>query len=461
MRKVVVLGAGPGSRMKARIPKVLHRVAGRPMLHWVLDSVLPLEPLQITVIIKADAGDVAASLPEYAHPVVQERQLGTAHALLTALRADPIDGESQVIVLSGDMPLITSRTLLAMSGVHRRTGAAVTCVTTEAEDPTGYGRVVRDGWERVVRIVEHKDATTKEREIKEINGGAYVFDSEFIMDALDKVSADNAQGEFYLPDVVSILGEEGHTISAYKTSAEELSGVNTQDQLARVSEITRRRINRAWMREGVWMLDPARVYIDVGVKLSRAVRLYPGVHLEGGTSVEEGAEIGPDVLLRDTSVGSGARIMHAVAERAVIGPGAQVGPYVSLRDGTVLDEKSKAGTFVEIKRSTVGPGAKVPHLAYVGDADIGEGANVGAGTITANYDGYRKHRTTVGRGAKIGSNNVLVAPVTVEEEAFTGAGSVITKDVAAGALGIERSSQREIPGYAQRRRERDSRPPRE
>lgn len=461
MRKVVVLGAGPGSRMKAHRPKVLHRVAGRPMLHWVLDAVMPLEPYRITVIVKADAGDVAASLPEYAHPVVQEKQLGTAHALLTALRAEPIDGENQVIVLSGDMPLITSRTLLAMSGVHRRTGAAVTCVTTEAADPAGYGRVVRDGWERVVRIVEHKDATTKEREIKEINGGAYVFDSEFIMDALDKVSADNAQGEFYLPDVVSILGEEGHTISAYKTSAEELSGVNTQDQLARVAEITRRRINLAWMREGVWMLDPSRVYIDVGVKLSRAVRLYPGVHLEGGTSVGEGAEIGPDVLLRDTAVGSGTRIMHAVAERAVIGPGAQVGPYVYLREEAELGEGAKAGTFVEIKHSKLGPGAKVPHLAYVGDADIGEGANVGAGTITANYDGYRKHRTTVGRGAKIGSNNVLVAPVTVEDEAFTGAGSVITKDVSAGALGIERSPQREIPGYAQRRRERDARPPQE
>lgn len=457
MRKVVVLGAGPGSRMKARIPKVLHRVAGRPMLHWVLDSVVPLEPQRIVVIIKADAQDVAASLPEYARPVVQERQLGTAHALLTALRADPIDGENQVVVLSGDMPLITSRTLLAMSQVHRRTGAAVTCVTTEADNPVGYGRVVRDGWDRVVRIVEHKDATTKEREIKEINGGAYVFDGEFIMDALEKVSADNAQGEYYLPDVVSILGEEGHAISAYKTSAEELSGVNTQDQLARVAEITRRRINRAWMREGVWMLDPSRVYIDVGVKLASSVRLYPGVHLEGRTSVAEGAEIGPDVLLRDTAVGADARITHAVAEGAVIGPGARVGPYVSLRAGAELGEGSKAGTFVEIKQSQVGRGAKIPHLAYVGDADIGEEANVGAGTITANYDGYRKHRTTVGRGANIGSNNVLVAPVTVEDEAYTGAGSVITKDVAAGSLGIERSPQREIPGYAQRRRERNQR----
>ena len=451
--KAVVLGAGEGSRMKAACPKVLHRVAGRPLIQWVLDAVAPLEPAQTVVVVKPDADQVAAMLPDRASPVVQARQLGTAHALQVALGVFSLEADDHILVVPADTPLITTDTLGRMARLHRTTGAAATCVTAAMDDPTGYGRVVRDGWGRVRRIVEHADCTTSEREIQEINGGIYMFDGEYIRDALDHVEQNNAQSEYYLPDAVSILGEEGHSIAAFRTTAEELSGVNTQGQLAGAAAIMRRRINEAWMREGVWMLDPDRVYIDAGVDLAAGVRLYPGVHLEGGARVRSGARIGPDVFLEDTEVGEGARIWYSALRGACVGPGAEVGPYASLRPGARLGGDSKAGTFVEVKNSVVGQGAKVPHLSYVGDADIGAGANLGAGSITANYDWLAKHRTKVGRGAQIGCNTVLVAPVEVGEGAYTAAGSAITRDVPEGALGVERSAQREVADYAERRGE--------
>lgn len=450
----MVLGAGEGSRMKSILPKVIHPVAGRPMIEWVLDATTSLDPVQTVVVVKPDADQVVSMLPDGVAPVVQSRQLGTAHALRMALDVIPLDAADHVLVVPADTPLITSDTLDRMSKLHRRTGSAVTCLTANMADPTGYGRVVRDGWGRVERIVEHADTTTREREINEINGGVYMFDGALISEAVAGVERDNAQGEYYLPDVVAILGAEGHGISAYRTDAEELSGVNTQDQLTHVAEIVRHRINRAWMRDGVWMQDAGRVYIDASVKLEAGVRIRPGVHLEGSTSVSGGAELGPDCFIRDSRIGPDARIWYSVLRGASVGAGAEVGPYASLRPGAELGDGAKAGTFVEIKKSVVGPGAKVPHLAYVGDAEIGEEANVGAGTITANYDGYDKHRTRIGSRARIGSNTVLVAPVEVGDDAYTGAGSAITRNVPDGALGVERTSQREIPGYAQRRKAR-------
>ena len=449
--KAVVLGAGEGARMKAILPKVIHRVAGRPMMQWVLDAVARLEPAQTVVVVKPDADQVVTMLPETTTPVVQARQLGTAHALQTALRVMSLDPGDHVMVVPADTPLITTETLERMASLHGRTGSAATCVTANMDDPTGYGRVVRDGWDRVQRIVEHVDTTTLERGIKEINGGIYMFDGDLIHSVLDHVEHHNAQGEYYLPDVVAILVAEGHGIAAYRTTAEELSGVNTQDQLAHVAAIIRGRINQAWMRGGVWMQDPSSVYIDASVELEAGVRLFPGVHLEGTTSVRAGAEIGPDTYINDSEVGSGAKVWYSVVRGASIGPQATVGPYVSLRPGSELLEGAKAGTFVEVKNSVVGRNAKVPHLAYVGDADIGEEANIGAGAITANYDGFEKHRTRVGPRAQIGSNTVLVAPVEVGDDAYTGAGSAITRNVSRGALAVERSSQREIQGYAARR----------
>ena len=452
--KAVVLGAGEGSRMNADYPKVLHQVAGRPMIQWVLDAVAPLEPSRTVVVVKPDAERVAAMLPGRASPVVQARQLGTAHALQVALESVSLDADDHILVVPADTPLITTDTLGRMARLHRTTGAAATCVTAAMDDPTGYGRVVRDGWGRVRRIVEHADCTTSEREIQEINGGTYMFDGEFIRGALAHVEQNNAQGEYYLPDAVSILGEEGHSIAAFRTTAEELSGVNTQDQLAGAAAIMRDRINEAWMREGVWMLDPTRVYIDAAAVLEAGVRLYPGVHLEGRTMVRSGARIGPDAFLEDSEVGEGAEVWYSAVRGASIGAGAEVGPYASLRPGARLDGDSKAGTFVEVKNSVLGRGAKAPHLSYVGDADIGAGANIGAGAVTANYDWQDKHRTKVGRGAQIGCNTVLVAPVEVGGGAYTAAGSAITRDVPEGALGVERSDQREVPGYSERRARR-------
>ena len=452
--KAVVLGAGSGTRMKALLPKVVHPVAGRPMIQWVLDAVALLNPEQTVVVVKPEADQVRTVLPGDVTPVVQSRQLGTAHALQVALGSITLDPDDHVLVVPADTPLITSATLGRLASRHRRTGSAVTCVTANMDDPTGYGRVVRDGWDRVQRIVEHADTTTSEREIKEINGGVYMFDGEFILDAIGHVERNNAQGEYYLPDVVAILNAEGHGISAYRTDAEELAGVNTQDQLASVAAIMRCRINQTWMRRGVWMQDPTRVYVDATVSLEAGVRLYPGVHLEGETSVRSGAEIGPDAYISDSRVGPGARVWYSVVRGATLGTDVEVGPYASLRPGAEFREGSRAGSFVEVKNSVVGSAAKVPHLAYVGDAEVGNQANIGAGAITANYNGFEKHRTRIGDRAQVGSNTVLVAPVEVGDDAFIGAGSAITRNVSDGALGIERAAQREIPGYAKRRRAR-------
>lgn len=453
--KAVVLGAGEGTRMKAVLPKVIHSVAGRPLILWVLDAVALLDPAQTVVMVKPGAEEVRVILPNTAIPVVQARQLGTAHALQVALDVISLDPGDHVLVVPADTPLITNETLNRTASLHRRTGSAATCVTANMVDPTGYGRVVRDGWDRVQRIVEHADATTREREIKEINGGIYMFDGDLIRDAVEHVGRNNAQGEYYLPDVLAILGTEGHTISAFRTDAEELSGVNTQDQLAHVARIMRDRINHSWMRSGVWMQDPARVYIDSTVSLEAGVRLYPGVHLEGVTSIAQGAEIGPDVHISDSRIATGTKVWYSVLRGVSVGQNVEVGPYASLRPGVELLDGAKVGTFVEVKNSVVGEGAKVPHLAYVGDAEIGDGSNIGAGTITANYNGYEKHPTTVGRRVQVGSNTVLVAPVEVGDDAYIGAGSVITRNVSEGSLAIERSTQREIPGYARRRRMRN------
>jgi len=455
--KAVVLAAGSGTRMKSRLPKVVHRLAGKPMVQWVLDALGGLQPQETIVVVQPGADLVVATLPQHVTVAVQREQMGTGHATRVALDVMAVGPGDQLVVLPADTPLLTTAALLEMLAIHRRTGSAATFLSADVGDPGGYGRVVRDGWDKVTRIVEHKDATATERKITEINGGVYVFDGELVGEALSAIGTDNSQGEYYLPDVVSILVEAGHTISAHKTSEEELSGVNSQDQLAEVASVIRQRINRDWMRAGVWMKDPSSVYIDAQVSLEAGVALFPGVHLEGDTSIDAGSEIGPDGYLRDTDVGSDAKIWYAVIRQASIGTEAEVGPYVSLRPGAQLLDGSKAGTFVEMKNAILREGAKANHLAYLGDADIGEQANIGAGTITVNYDGYEKHRTVVGKGAKIGSNTMLVAPVEIGEGAFTGAGSVITKDVSDGALAIERSTQTEIPGYAARRHERHQR----
>jgi len=438
--------------MRSGLAKVIHRAAGRTLLEWVLAALRPLDLDDVVVVVGHQADDVAATLPDGVRSVVQDPQRGTADAVGRGVAALG-DTSGTVLVVPGDMPLLRAGTLAALLARHAAGAAAATVLTSRVEDPTGYGRVVRDG-DDVVAIVEERDADEPQRRIHEINTSVYAFAADALAGALQEVRADNAQGEYYLTDVVGILVGAGRRVGAVEAPAEEAAGVNSHAQLAAAAAALRRRINEHWMAEGVWMLDPTRVYLDADVRLGAGVRLHPDVILSGGTHVGDGAEIGPSVHAVDATIGARARVRFAVLERAEVGADVVVGPFTYLRPGAVLAPGAKAGTFVEIKNSTVGARSKVPHLSYVGDATIGEDSNLGAGTITCNYDGVEKHRTVIGDRVFIGSDTMLVAPVEVGDDAYTGAGSVVTQDVSPGALAIERSSQREVPGYAERRRRR-------
>ncbi len=448
-RRVIVLAAGQGTRMKSGLPKVLHDVAGMPMLHWVLRAVDDLSAEQVVVVVGHGADQVAETLPAGTETCLQEEQRGTGHATDLAMAQLEWQDDDTILVLPGDTPLLEGETLDALCLAREERRSAVALLTAIVDDPTGYGRVIRNG-DAVTGIVEHADATDEQRTIREINAGIYAFRAADLAAELPRLSDDTAQGEYYLPHVVDHLAERDAEISASVADATEIGGVNSQAQLAEAAAERRARINEAHMANGVWMQDPSAVYLDEGVKLGRGVRLYPGVHLEGTTAVGANSELGPDVFIRDSEIGAGVKVWYSVIRGATLADGVEVGPYASLRPDSVFEEGSKAGTFVETKNSTIGPGSKVPHLSYVGDADIGKGVNVGAGTITVNYDGVDKHHTVIEDGAFIGSDSMLVAPVTIGKNAMTAAGSVITSDVPDGALVVERSKVREIPGYGDR-----------
>lgn len=454
--RAVVLAAGAGTRMKSDLPKVLNVVAGRPMIAWVLDAIRALEPEQIVVVVGSGGNVVREVVSDDVDIVVQEEQLGTGHATGIALGAITVSEGDAILVAPGDTPLLVPSTLSELIGLHRHTGSAVSVLTAEVAKPSGYGRILRDGWDRVVGIVEHGDASASQRRINEVNGGVYVFNGALLSDALPRVEPNNVQGEYYLTDVIEILAEEEHPLHALKTNPDEIAGVNSHVQLAEAAGLMRHRINGEWMRRGVWMQDPDRVYVEAGVQIEAGAMLFPDTHLSGTTTVAAGARVGPNVSADNSVIGKGAHVWYSVLRNADVGEGAEVGPYASLRPGTVLRSSSKVGTFVETKQTTVGEGSKVPHLSYVGDAQIGKNANIGAGTITCNYDGIAKHATVIGDRAFIGSDTMLVAPVTIGDDAVTGAGSTITKDVAPGALAVERSVQKEIPGYAARRKKKDA-----
>jgi bifunctional UDP-N-acetylglucosamine pyrophosphorylase/glucosamine-1-phosphate N-acetyltransferase len=412
----------------------------------------PLEADETVVVVGHGSEDVVASLPEGAVGVVQEPQLGTGDAARVGFGACTPDADTVLIVL-GDMPLLRPATLESVIKTHRSEQAAATLLTAIFQDPTGYGRVVRENG-KVVRIVEERDADEEQRAIKEMNVSVYAFDAAILGDALGRLSNNNDQGEYYLTDVIEILASDGEPIASVVADEAECVGVNSHADLALVSKVLSRRINDGLMQDGVAMLDPDRVYIEVGVDVGAGTQIYPDVYLRGATTVGSGAAIGPGVHATDSAIAAGATVRYAVLEGAAVGPGATVGPYTYLRPGAELEIDSKAGAFVEVKNSRVGPRSKVPHLSYVGDATIGEDTNVGAATITANYDGFEKNRTEIGDRVKIGSDTILVAPVTVGDDAYTGAGSVISKDVPPGSLALERSHQQEIPGYAERRKRR-------
>ena len=448
----VILAAGQGTRMKSPLPKMLHEVAGRPIVSCVVDAVADAGPDRTLVVVGHEAEAVSDVLPSGVTTVVQAEQLGTGHAVQVALSQWTAEPGDEVLVVPGDHALLAGDTLADLVAAHRADGAAATLLTHVVADPAGYGRVLRDGDDRVVGIVEEGDATDEQRQIAEINASIYVFSADKLVQQLEHVEPHNAQGEYYLTDVIGGLADAGERLSAVTGAADDVFGVNSMEQLAEAAGRMRRRINSAWMAEGVWMLEPDRVYIDAGVVLSVGVRLYPGVHLEGDTAVDSGAEIGPDVHARDSRIGEDAVVQYAVLDGAEVGARATVGPYARLRPGTVMGPESKVGTFVETKQARIGARSKVPHLSYIGDAEVGEDSNIGAATITCNYDGYEKHRTIIGDRVKVGSDTMLVAPVELGDDSWTGAGSVISKNVSPGALAVTRSQQREVADYAARRK---------
>lgn len=449
--RVIVLAAGQGTRMKSSLPKVLHPAAGAPLVAWVVEAVLGAGGDETVVVIGHGADDVAAVLPKSVGTVVQEEQNGTGHAVLVALAAlGDVEGDT-VVVIPGDTPLITADTIAHLIAAHGEREPAVTLLTTTLADPTGYGRVVRDDAGEVVGIVEERDADDAQRRISEVAVSMYAFAGGHLLRALNEVDTANDQGEMYLTDVVEILAAAGEPIAAVPAPAVEVAGVNSHDQLAEAARALRARLNHRWMREGVSMLDPERVYLEPTVQLAPGVVLLPDVYLQGSTTVAAGARVGPSVLAEDSHIGEGTRVWYSVLRGAQVGEGAEVGPFASLRPGTVLGPETRAGTFVEMKNTSLARGAKVPHLSYMGDAQIGEESNVGAGSITCNYDGFEKHETVIGDRVRIGSDTMLVAPVEIGDDAWTGAGSTITRDVAPRALGVERSVQKDIPDYAARR----------
>lgn len=454
MSKVaVVLAAGQGTRMNSDLPKVVHRAAGRPLINWALEGISGIEPDRTMVVVGHGAERVLELLPPEVEHVVQEPQGGTGHAVQVALDALGDLADDDIVVISyGDMPLVSSDTYMALASLCEPGQAAITSVLLD--DPRGYGRVMRDSDGRVVKVVEERDAAPEELQVRELNAGLYAFAAGDIRMAVSQLRSDNAQGELYLTDVIGILSAEGVNVATVQAEAHDLLGVNTHAHLAEIEEVLRRRINQSWMERGVRMIDPSRTYVGHDVTLAAGVILYPGCHLEDGTVVEAGAVVGPDVFASESRIGPRCRVWYSVLRGAVVGEGAQVGPFASLRPGVTLEAAAKAGTFVEMKNTTVREGAKVPHLSYLGDAEVGEGANVGAGTITCNYDGFEKHETHIGAGAFIGSDTMLVAPVRIGDGAMTGAGSVITKDVEPGALGMERSEQTNIQDFAARREAR-------
>jgi len=454
---VVILAAGQGTRMRSAVPKLLHPLCGRPMVAWPVAAAREAGAAKI-VVVDGPGRQLESSLDADVVVAVQERALGTADAVRAA--AGQIDPEGTVVVLNGDVPLITAQTIRELVDAHARSGAAATIATVVLDDVSGYGRVVRAPDGTVERVVETKaagDATEFELHIREVNTGVFAFEGAALIAALDEVRADNAQGEHYLPDVLPILRERERTVVAYEIAdADETRGVNDRRALADVRAIAQRRIHERHLLAGVTIVAPAATVIDVDVEVGQDTVVAPFTSLHGATKIGQGSAIGPNATLIDTQVGDQATILHSYTREAVVGDRVSVGPFAYLRPGAVLREGAKAGTFVEIKNSNIGAGSKVPHLSYIGDTDIGEASNIGAGTITANYDGYRKHRTTIGSKVKLSVDTALIAPVRIGDEAYTAAGSVISQDVPDGALGVARSRQENIEGYAERRKQREA-----
>ena len=448
----IILAAGKGTRMKSAHPKVLHQVCGKAMVRHVLDAAEAAGSKRNIIVVGFGADEVRAELGNAAEVVVQAEQLGTGHAVL---QAEPLlrDVHGTVMVLCGDTPLLTGALVKKLYEEHEKAGAKATVLTAVMPDATGYGRVIRTAAGNVEKIVEHKDATEEERAVREVNSGIYCFEKDALFSALKNVGCDNAQGEYYLPDVLSILRERGEKIWAVAADDyEETLGVNSRMHLAQAEKILRRRKNLELMERGVTLMDPESTFVDADVVVGRDTVIYPFTWLEGKTAVGEACTLGPSSRFTDTKIGNGVTAHFVYAHECEIESGATMGPFVHIRPDSHISKDVKIGNFVEVKNSNIGEGSKLPHLQYIGDCDMGAGVNMGCGTITVNYDGKQKFRTKIGNNAFVGCNSNLVAPVAVGDGAYVAAGSTITKDVPADELAVARARQKNIPNWPDKRK---------
>lgn len=447
-RYAVILAAGQGTRMKSKLYKVLHPVCGKPMVQHVVDQISKLNIEEVVTVIGHGAEKVKAQLGGQSKYTLQEKQLGTAHAVMQA--KEMLAGKQGVtIVVCGDTPLIKAETMEALFKQHSDTNAKATILTAWTNEPTGYGRIIRDEQGHVKRIVEHKDATEEERKVNEINTGTYCFDNYALFQALENVSNDNVQGEYYLPDVIEIMKKQDETVTAYQTSDfEETLGVNDRVALSEAERILRKRINEGHMRNGVTIINPTNTYIAPNVEIGQDTILYPGTIITGKTVIGSDCEIGPSSEIKDCQIGNETVIRQSVAHDSSIGSFVNIGPFAHIRPSSEIHDEVKIGNFVEIKKTVFGKGSKASHLSYIGDAEVGQDVNIGCGTITVNYDGKNKFLTKIEDGVFIGCNSNLVAPVTIGKGSYVAAGSTITQDVPEDALSIARARQVNKENYA-------------
>jgi bifunctional UDP-N-acetylglucosamine pyrophosphorylase/glucosamine-1-phosphate N-acetyltransferase len=450
---VVIIAAGEGTRMRSSLPKVLHPLCGRPLILWPVTAAQEAGAGKV-IVVDNPKRRLEDWLPEGVETAIQEQPNGTGDAVQSA--AGLIEDDTTVVVINGDVPLITAEAIAQLVEAHETADAAGTVATMELDDPTGYGRVVRDRHGNVERVVETKaegDATPEQLAIREVNTGVYAFDGKALKDALTRIDTDNAQGELYLPDVLPKLKQAGKTVHGHVVTDHTLTlGVNDRVELAKVRKLAQQRIHDAHQRNGVTIVDPGSTIIEAGVTIGRDTIVEPSTFIRGNTTIGADCAIGPLTTLIDVTLGDGVSVPHSYLVQARVDDFGTIGPFAYLRPDAHLQPKAKAGAFVEIKNSTIGTGTKVPHLSYIGDADVGENTNIGAGNITANYDGKHKHRTTIGDNVRTSVDTAFVAPVEVGDGAYTGAGSVITEDVPANALGIARARQTNIADYAERRK---------
>lgn len=443
----LILAAGKGTRMKSALPKVLHCVGGLPMVEQVRRTVKAVGTLRQLVVVGFGGEKVRDYLGDTAETVVQEEQLGTGHAVLQA--EELLKGETgTLLVTCGDTPLVTEDTFLSLIKEHEEKNAAATILTAHMPDPTGYGRIIRDDRGNVVKIVEQKDGTPEELAVDEVNAGIYCFSMPLLWDMLHNVTNDNAQGEYYLTDIIGMLVRDGKTVAAFAApDYKETLGVNSRQQLCEAEDVLRKRKLDQLMTDGVTIIDRNNTYVHSQVVVGRDTILFPGTILEGDTVIGENCKVGPYVRMTNVRMGDDDHLQFTYAHDCEIKNGCEIGPFVHFRPNTIIGNGVKVGNYMEVKNSTIGDGTKLPHLSYIGDSDVGSGVNIGCGTITVNYDGKIKHRTTIADHAFIGCNSNLVAPVSVGEYAYVGAGSTITKDVPAKALSVGRAKQRNIEGW--------------